>query len=234
MLRQSIQLRRGLAVLASCVLAACGGGGGSDGAAPVAAPPPPPSLPPPPPPSSLPPPVVAAVNVHGQPPAGGGQVLFAGSGLDHVVEVTFGGAPASGLTYEPLLGAITVVAPPSPLGPNGDGFVELLVRSADGQTATVPGFHYGQPPVATGFTPGTGQKGDVLTISGAGFSADAAGPRAGLQVAVGGVIAPILSKTPTEIAVTVPKLNPGVYQLSVVNFDGQYSVPAGAFTVPGP
>ncbi|MBI5066834.1 MAG: IPT/TIG domain-containing protein [Deltaproteobacteria bacterium] len=181
-----------------------------------------------------PPPVVTALNVRGSPQAGGVKVTMAGTGLVNAASVTFGGALATGLTFDALTGTISVFAPASPLGPTADGFVDLVVTAADGQTATVPGFHYGNPPSATGLTPDTGRRGDPLTIFGSDFTADTTGPRAGLQVSFGGTIATITSKTATEIVVAIPKVNPGVYQVFVTNFDGQFVVVPGTFTAPGP
>jgi hypothetical protein len=66
------------------------------------------------------------------------------------------------------------------------------------------------------------------------FTADTTGPHAGLQAAFGGTLALIVQKSATQITVTVPKLNAGVYQVVVTNFDGQFAVSPGAFTVPGP
>jgi IPT/TIG domain-containing protein len=181
-----------------------------------------------------PPPVVTAVNVRGSPQAGGGLLLFAGGGLGNTVSVTFGGVPATGLTFDPLRGTLTVTVPASPLGPTADGFVDLVLTNLDGQATTWPGFHYGNPPQALSFTPTTGQKGDTVVITGVDFTADASGPRSGLQVQFGGTPAVIIAKSATEISVTVPKLNPGSYPLVVVNFDSQFSVAPGTFFLPGP
>jgi IPT/TIG domain len=180
------------------------------------------------------PPVVKAIGVHGSPQAGGGLALFVGTGLGGTVSVSFGGAPATNLVHDPVPGGLLVTIPPSPLGPTADGFVDLVLTNEDGQSTTWPGFHYGNPPAASGFTPDTGPKGTTVTLSGADFTADATGPRAGLQVSFGGTIATIVQKSSTQITVTVPKLNPGGYQIVVANFDGQYSVAPGAFIVPGP
>lgn len=181
-----------------------------------------------------PPPVVTATNVRGSPQAGGGLLLFAGTGLQNTVSVSFGGAPATGLTYDPQTGTLLVTIPPSPLGPTADVFVDLVLTNADGQSATWPGFHYGNPPSPSGFTPAGGLSGTAVVISGADFSADATGPRAGLQVSFGGALAVIDQKSPTQITVTAPKLNAGVYPVIVTNFDGQYAIAPGIFSVTGP
>jgi len=181
-----------------------------------------------------PPPVVTAINVRGSPQAGGGLLLFAGSGLGNTVSVTFGGAPATGLAFDPVRGTLTVTVPPSPLGPTADGFVDLVLTNLDGQATTRANFHYGNPPAPTGFTPDTGAKGAPLVISGSDFSADTTGLRVGLQVSFGGTFAVVTAKSATQITVTIPKLNPGVYQVLVTNFDSQFAVSPGSFTAPGP
>jgi hypothetical protein len=84
------------------------------------------------------------------------------------------------------------------------------------------------------FTPTTGRRGDPLTITGTDFTADATGLRAGLQVSFGGTFATITSKTPTQIVVAIPKLNPGTYPIIVINFDSQFGISTGVFTAPGP
>lgn len=181
-----------------------------------------------------PPPVVTAVNVRGSPQAGGGQLLLVGSGLQDAVSVTFGGVPATGLSYDALRGALTVTVPASPSGPTADVFVDLVVTNLDGQSTTWRSFHYGNAPVPASFTPTSGRRGDPLTLTGTDFSADATGPRAGLQVSFGGTFATILSRTPTEIVVAIPKVNPGSYPIIVVNFDSQLGIAPGVFVAPGP
>jgi hypothetical protein len=181
-----------------------------------------------------PPPVVTAINVRGSPQAGGGLLLFVGSGLQNTVSVTFGGVPATGLTFDPLRGALTVTVPASPFGPTADVFVDLVLTNLDGQSTTFRNFHYGNPPVPTSFTPITGRRGDPLTITGTDFTADATGLRAGLQVSFGGTFATIISKTATQIVVAIPKLNPGTYPVIVINFDSQFGIAPGVFTAPGP
>lgn len=191
------------------------------------APPPAPSDPPP----GSEPPVVLAVNRHGAPQAGGLPMLFVGTGLANVSEVSFGGALATGLSYDAAQGYLLVTVPASPLGPAADGFVEIVLTTHDGQSTTAPAFHYGNPPAPASFTPSAGDRGSTVVISGTDFTADTTGARAGLQVYLGGTIALVMSKTATAITVAVPKLNVGFYQIVVVNFDGQYAVAPGWFTV---
>jgi hypothetical protein len=189
-----------------------------------------------------PPPTVQAMSVRGGPYAGGTIALFAGTGLQAGTVVTFGGAPATGVSYDPVLDRLQAVTPPDPLGPATDGFVDVAVTNPDGQTSTLAGtrFHYGPTPVPTSLatvapvTLATVHKGDTIVITGTDFTAALApDPRAGLQVSIGGIAA-IVSRSPTQIVVTAPKNNPGTYQVVVVNFDGQYGIAPGTVVYPGP
>jgi len=148
--------------------------------------------------------------------------------------VTFGGVPASGLTYDPVFGNLTVTIPPSPLGPAADGFVDILLVNRDGQSTTWPGFHYGNPPAPSAFTPTAAPRDAEVIITGVDFTADTTGPRTGLSVSFGGTPAVVVAKTATQITVLVPKLNPGQYKIGVTNFDGQVGIAPGFFTAPGP
>jgi hypothetical protein len=167
------------------------------------------------------PPSILALNRHGSPPAGGDIVLLIGQNLATADQVTFGGVPATTLAYDGVNGYLQVTSPP-----HAEGFVDVVVRLADLQTATFPGFHYGPPPVIASFTPGTGRPGDTVTISGTGF-ADVHG----VSVRFGAFLAPIVSKSATSLVVTVPKVNPLPYTVTVVNFDDQFDASATMFTV---
>jgi len=167
-----------------------------------------------------PPPSLTAFNRHGSPPAGGTLVLLLGANLATADLVTFGGVAATGLSYDAVRGWLQVTAPA-----HAEGFVDVTVQLADGQRATLAGFHYGPPPVLLSFTPATGKRGDSVTISGSGF-ADVLG----VTVAFGGTSATITSRAPTQLVVTVPKLNPGPYTLVVANFDDQFSASSSSFT----
>lgn len=170
-------------------------------------------------------PSVVAFNVLGAPAAGGGLLLIKGSHLRADTGVTFGGTAAAfssfnaanGTTF--LFDELTVVIPPSPLGPAVDGFVDVVVTNPDGQSFTLPpkvaptlvawpgNFHYGNAPNPTSFSPGSG-KGLDVTLSGTDFSADTTGARVGLQVLFSGPSAAtlvIVSKSPTAIVVTIPQ-----------------------------
>ena len=139
--------------------------------------------------------------------------------------MTYDGVPATALascttscTSAPYVGLITTTPP------HAEGYVDLVVSNPDGQSATLPGFHYGPSPVITGFAPTAVRKRSDLTIDGNYFGATP-------QVNIGGQIAAIKSASATQLVVTVPKLNVGTYQLSVANPDGQYGVGPGVLAI---
>jgi hypothetical protein len=216
----------------------------------------------------LPAPHVVAFSVRGSPPAGGGLLTLKGQGLLASSTVTFGGVPATVTDFTsnfPLAGArLTVIVPPSPLPPGvTDGFTSVVLWNPDGQSSTLgssispdgtswpANFHYGPPPVVTGFSP-PGGHGPDLTLAGDGFSSDAAGARIGLQVVLTGpsfailqvrkcpddadpaCLAGVVSPSPTSLVATIPsdQLVPGSYAVVLTNFDGQASTAPGAFVVP--
>jgi hypothetical protein len=214
----------------------------------------------------LPAPRVTTLSVVGSPPGGGGFLLVKGLNLLATSTVTFGGSPAPVSAFAPGIppggDLLTVVVPPSPLGPADDGFVSVAVQNPDGQSSTFPpstsadgtpwpaNFHYGSPPLVTGFTPGAGRGIDVI-LTGTGFSADTSGARFGIEVLLSGPSSAILqarrcpnaadsaclpgavSPTPTTLVVnTPPDLLPGRYGFVVTNFDGQSAMAPGAFVIP--
>ena len=215
-----------------------------------------------------PPPVVSAFNTFGSPPSGGDLMLLKGTGLHASTTVTFGGTLATVTSFTPgaapTLDQLVVIIPQSPLLPAvADGFVDVVAHNLDGQSSRLiprsssdgtpwPGnFHYGVPPVASGFSP-AGGKGLDVTITGTGFSADATGPRAGLQVLMSGpsFTIPVQRRCPSaadplclpgvttptagSVLVAVPsrQLNPGSYVFVVTDFDGQTTSTPGVFVVP--
>jgi hypothetical protein len=165
-------------------------------------------------------PTITALNRHGSPPAGGTIVLILGANLEPTAGVAFDGVAATGVSYDPVNHWVQATTPP-----HADGFVPVTVTLADGQTASIAGFHYGPPPVVQGFTPTIGKRGDTVTVTGTGFA-----DLLGVTVRFGGTTATITSKSPTQLVVTVPKLNPGPYPIVVANFDDQFSVSSQQFT----
>jgi IPT/TIG domain len=151
-------------------------------------------------------------------------VLIVGTNLDPLASVTYDGIPAASVTVDPQSGGLVTVTPPHP-----EGFVDVVVTNPDGQSAVAPNFHYGPPPTISSVTPTTSiRNGTIMTITGTNF-ADVYD----LQVGIGSSIAPILSKSPTQIVISAPKMNQGLYQLFVANFDSQYVVMPGWVSVSG-
>ncbi|HET9598887.1 MAG TPA: IPT/TIG domain-containing protein [Anaeromyxobacteraceae bacterium] len=181
-----------------------------------------------------PPPLIAGLNVEGQPVAGG-SIFIAGSGFAANATVTFGGVASSSVVPDPTnpSGGLTVAVPPfaGALDPTfQDAFVPLVVTNPDGQSDTftsVAGrqFHYGPPPAITSVTPSGAanplRTGDVVTVTGSNFRVDAGG----LQVLVGGALAPPTSATATQIVFKLPKAPPlqppNTFPVVVTNFDKQ-------------
>jgi hypothetical protein len=169
-------------------------------------------------------PTIAALSIYGAPPEGGATVLVVGLDFDPLATVTYGGVQGSAsycttlCTSAPYAGLVTT----TPALP--EGYVDLVVMNPDGQSATFAGFHVGPAPVIDSFSPSSTRKGRDLTIAGNYFGATP-------QVAIGGQIALVKSKSPTSLVVTVPKLNAGAYQLSVTNPDRQYAVTQTALTI---
>lgn len=160
-------------------------------------------------------PSITALNVTGSPLEGGRMVLIVGSSLDPAASVTFGGVAAASVTPDAQSGGLVAVTPPNP-----EGFVDVVVTNPDGQSAVYHHFHYGPPPIITSISPTTVfRRGDQITITGANFAVTY-----GVQVVVGSAIAQILSKSPTQIVIAMPKLNVGGYYVAVSNFDSQYAV----------
>jgi hypothetical protein len=183
------------------------------------------------------PPVIDALSIRGAPPGGGTTLNILGSGFQSGVTATFGGAAATGLVISdatPPRKYLTLTIPPQPAG--AGAFVDLVIRNPDGGSATYSGFHYGPPPTITSVSVAPPDvltnmhKGDVITVSGADFSASS-----GVQVQIG-TQALIVSATSTQLVVEAPKVNPGTYRLVVTNTDGQFGVAASAFDIvyPGP
>jgi hypothetical protein len=130
-----------------------------------------------------------------------GLLNVVGSNLAMTSAVTFGGVRATVADFTSgALGAsvLTVIVPPAslPAGAN-DAFEDVVVSNPDGQSSTLAppssrdgtpwpaNFHYGPAPSVSGFTPTSGD-GVAVTVTGTGFSAETAGPRAGMRVVLSG------------------------------------------------
>ena len=250
---RSITIRSRLAALA-VASAACGGYQAGGSYQPSGTPP-----------TDAAAPRVLAFDLRGSPPAGGGALIVSGTGLGATTAVTFGGIPAAVADFTPGamgMGTLTAIVPAAPAGAD-DAFVDVVVTNPDGQSSTLAppssrdgtpwpaNFHYGPAPAVTGFSPGSGDGVD-LTVTGSAFSADTAGPRAGMRVVLSGpsivslqlprcpdatepaCLPGAVSPTATSVIATVPagQLRSGEYALAVMNFDGQTARASGTFVIP--
>ncbi len=160
-------------------------------------------------------PAVDSVSVPGGPAAGGTQVTILGTGFTPASTVTFGGVPASDVTYESPQ-ALSAVSPA------GSGMADVVVRTAGGSsgTSTADEFYYGSPPTVTGlnFTQGPEAGGTVVTVQGTGFTG-------ATVVGFGGTPGSALDvESDTELQVTTPAEQPGTVDVVV-------DTPAGGSTV---
>lgn len=122
-------------------------------------------------------PSVAAATPDYAPMRGGTRVLITGDGFLHgnapPNRVLIGGieASAAGVIDD---NTIEVVVPPSDV----PGDVEIVVFNRNGRASAAGIFHYSTPPTITDVTPATAdiEGGDMITIHGAGFIDEAAGP----------------------------------------------------------
>jgi Flp pilus assembly protein TadG len=146
--------------------------------------------------------------------AGGDTVTITGSGfVAGAMSVTFGGATGVAPTVV-TSSSLTVTTPP-----HAAGNVNVVVnRSSDNASATAPQpFQYGDPPVVTSINPTSGKAGDVVTITGTGFTG-------AIAVFFGTVAATTFTvDSDTKITVTVPTAPAGTNTVDVT-----VSTPFGA------
>ena len=160
-------------------------------------------------------PAADSISVPGGPAAGGTQVTILGTGFTPASTVSFGGVPATDVTYESPQ-ALTAVSPA------GSGMVDVVVRTAGGSsgTSTADEFYYGSPPTVTGLnvTQGPSAGGTVVTVRGTGFTG-------ATVVGFGGTPGSALDvESDTELQVTTPAEQPGTVDVVV-------DTPAGGSTV---
>jgi hypothetical protein len=160
-------------------------------------------------------PAVDSISTTGGPAAGGTPVTVLGTRFTPASTITFGGVPATDVTYESPQ-ALTVVSPA------GSGMADVVVRTAGGSsdTSTADQFYYGSPPTVTGLnvTQGPEAGGTVVTVHGTGFTG-------ATVVGFGGIPGSVLHvESDTELQVTTPAEQPGTVDVVV-------DTPAGGSTV---
>jgi hypothetical protein len=148
-------------------------------------------------------PVFQGPRLHGISPAAalpGEVVLLAGAGWGPGTTVRFGTAEAQ--LEEVDATQIRAVVPEGAGSPGSSISVVVTVGGVDSNPAP---FVVGHVPIVSGVSPTSAAPGDVVSVSGLGFSAD---PVAN-DVRVGGVPALVVSSAPDALKVVVPLVGPG-------------------------
>lgn len=174
-----------------------------------------------------PPSVLAAVPGFG-PTTGGNVVLLIGANFSGATSVTFGGAPATILSQDPIGLTIVVLAPA-----HAAGSVPVIVTTPVGSSAPANYTYIAAPtpPTAASIIPASGPTsgGTAFTITGTNLSGATvlfgALPALGVTVNPGG----------TSLSGTTPPGLPGNTPVTVITTSGTTTVPGGfTYTAPPP
>ncbi|ATB33021.1 IPT/TIG domain-containing protein [Melittangium boletus] len=168
-------------------------------------------------------PTLAAINPGHGPATGGTRVTLTGAHFAPGAQVLLGdvAALAVSVTSATSLSATTSAHAP--------GKVDVVVRNADGQRATLTGaFTYDVPPPPTviSVAPGSGLStgGARVTVTGTGF-----GPGASVRFG-GGTASGVTVTSDTSLSAILPPHTPGKVDVVVRNTDGQEGALLGGFT----
>jgi IPT/TIG domain-containing protein len=158
-------------------------------------------------------PVITQVDPKVGPTTGGTVVTIRGSHLTGASAVLFGTDEGTKVKVRSDH-KLTVVAPA-----HGEGVVDVRVRTKGGRSAKVntARFTYAlEKPAVTGLTPDSGPLtgGNVVTVSGSGFTAVTAVTFAGTP----GTSVVVVS--PTQLSVVAPAHDPGLVHVNVTNAAG--------------
>lgn len=155
---------------------------------------------------------------------GGTAVTLSGANFAAGATVTFGGVAASNVSVASA-SSITVTTPA-----HAAGAVDVVVRNADGQVATLTGAFTYEAPVSpvtlTGISPSSGQTsgGTTITLTGNGFAQ-------GATVTVGGLAATdVRVASETSLTAITPAHSSGAVDVVVSNPGGQSATLTRAFT----
>lgn len=170
------------------------------------------------------PPSVTAITPNTGLTSGGLTITLTGRNFRAATTVRIGGALATAVTIAADGLSLTAVTPSATV----NGAADVLVRTSDGQTATITGgFTYAYPlPTITSLsaTSGYAVGGQALTITGTNFLASP-------TVTFGGTAATNVVRTSaTQITLTTPAHAPGLVDVVITNTDAQSVTRAGAFT----
>ncbi|WP_338868383.1 IPT/TIG domain-containing protein [Myxococcus stipitatus] len=168
-------------------------------------------------------PTLAAINPGRGPATGGTRVTLAGTHFAPGAQVLLGGVAATAVSVS----SGTSLSATTPA--HAQGRVDVVVRNADGQGATLPGaftYEVPPPPTVVSVVPGRGLStgGVRVSVTGTGF-----GP--GASVRFGGVAASEVSVSgDTSLSVLLPPHAAGTVDVVVRNADGQEGSLRGGFT----
>jgi hypothetical protein len=174
-------------------------------------------------------PIVSAVSPNSGTMNGGTSVIILGSNFQSGASVSFGGSPASSVTFQSST-QLQAVTPA-----HAAGSVDVQVTNPDGLSGVLPAaFTFTsatQPaPQITNISPTSGSTtgGTLVTVNGSNFLN-------GALVAFGGVNSPNVTMTSSNQLVAVTPAHPaGIVDISVMNPDGQVGTLSGAFNYQSP
>jgi IPT/TIG domain/Carboxypeptidase regulatory-like domain len=174
------------------------------------------------------PPSITSLSPGGGGTPGGTQVTVTGTGFIQVLQVTFGGYPAT-ISSNPNPSTLVVMAPS-----HSQGVIDVQVRTTFGVSAAVPAdkYTYVNPtqPVVSSIAPtsGTTRGGTLVTVSGSYFMDVQA-------VTFGGRSASIVTATGNSVTVIAPQHSAGAVDVRVVTRYGTSpTVAADVFTYVAP
>jgi IPT/TIG domain/Carboxypeptidase regulatory-like domain len=174
------------------------------------------------------PPTITTLSPSGGGTPGGTQVMVTGTGFIQVLQVTFGGYPAT-ISSNPNPSTLVVMAPS-----HSQGVIDVQVRTTFGVSAAVPAdnYTYVNPtqPVVSSIAPtsGTTRGGTLVTVSGSYFMDVQA-------VTFGGRSASIVTTTGNSVTVIAPQHPAGAVDVRVVTRYGTSpTVAADVFTYVAP
>ncbi len=168
-------------------------------------------------------PTLTGVAPSSGPSTGGTVVSLSGSGYTNGTTVSFGGVAATSVQF----GSASTLTATTPA--HAAGAVDVVVRNADGQTATLGAaftFTQAAAPAVTGVAPASGSAngGTLVSISGTGFAA-------GASVSIGGVPASAVAVLDASSMTAVTGAHaPGTGDVVVRNPDGQTGTLPLAYT----
>jgi len=174
-------------------------------------------------PTPTPAPTLTAVSPDQGSALGGTQLTLTGTNFVSGATVRVGGTAATQVTVV----SATSITCTTPAGTTG--VVDVSVTTSGGTATLQDAFTYNPPPTLTGVAPGNGTSlgGTALTLTGTGFTANAAGTN---TVTVGGAACTgVNTASDTQITCTSPAGTAGAADVAVSNANGS-AILTGGFT----